>query len=127
MYYKRQEAFRYTFVQSIPAICEVFQSTGSQEKQKVQSFGASILNISPNGLKAASKSNIEIKDDQVLVFSFQLAATLISFPGKIVRKRLAGADEFHYSIQSDGNETLKNQIIASLKIHTKEQLKKSKC
>lgn len=125
MYYKRQEAFRYTFTQSVPAVCEVFQSTGLHGKQKVQLFDAFILNISPNGLKAASKSNIEIQDDQVLVFSFHLAATLISFPGKIVRKRLAGA-EFHYSIQSDGNETLKNQIIASLKIYTKEQLKKSK-
>lgn len=125
MYYKRQEAFRYAFAESIPAVCEIFQSTGSREKQKMQSFDAFILDISPTGLKAASKTNIEIKDDQVLVFSFQLAGTLISFPGKIIRQRHAGT-EFHYGVQSDGNETLKNQIIDSLKIYTKEQLKKSK-
>lgn len=34
MYYKRQEAFRYAFSESIPAVCEVFESTGPDERKK---------------------------------------------------------------------------------------------
>jgi PilZ domain len=125
MYYKRQEAFRYAFSESIPAVCEVFESTGPDERKKVQSFDAFILDISPSGLKAASKEALDPAADPILVFTFELSGTLISFPGKMIRQRQAGS-VYHYAVQSDGNEALKNQIIDSLKRYTKEQLKKSK-
>ncbi|MCP3761826.1 PilZ domain-containing protein [Domibacillus sp. A3M-37] len=124
MYYKRQEAFRYVFPESIPAICEVYQYSAGV-KEKTQTFDAYILDISPNGIKAASKTDIELKSDLILIFSFQLAGTLIHFTGQIIRKRNAGS-VFEYGIQSDGSDALKDQIISSLKIYTKEQLKKQK-
>ncbi|WP_050181600.1 PilZ domain-containing protein [Domibacillus robiginosus] len=125
MYYKRQEAFRYAFSESIPAVCEVFEFIGPDERKKVQSFDAFILDLSPTGLKAASKEAIDPAAGQLLIFTFQLAGTHISFPGKIIRQRYAGT-VYHYGVQNDGNEALKNQIIDSLKKYTKEQLKKSK-
>jgi hypothetical protein len=122
MYYKRQEAFRYAFSESVPAICEVYKHTGGV-KEKVLSFQSHILNLSPNGLKAASKTDLDWRDDYILIFSFQLSGTLIHFTGQMVRKRNAGA-LFEYSIQGDGSDILKEQIISALKTYTKEQLKK---
>ena len=124
MYYKRQEAFRYVFPESIPAICEVYQYI-NDTKVKIQTFDAYILDISPNGMRAASKTEIELKDEFILIFSFQLAGTLIHFTGQLIRKRNAGGS-FEYGVQSDGSSALRDQIVSSLKVYTKEQLKKQK-
>ncbi|OLN22376.1 hypothetical protein BTO30_09955 [Domibacillus antri] len=124
MYFKRQEAFRYAFEESIPAVCNVYKQANGF-KEKVQSFQAYILDLSPNGMKAASKTNIELRDDYILIFSFQLSGTLIHFTGQMIRKRNAGAS-FEYGIQSDGSDALKEQIISALKTYTKEQLKKQR-
>ena len=124
MYYKRQEAFRYVFPESIPAQCKVYQYAGDT-KVKIQTFNAFILDISPNGLRAASKTEIELKSDFILIFSFQLADTLIHFTGQLIRKRNA-IGLFEYGIESDNSDALKDQIVSSLKLYTKEQLKKLK-
>ncbi|OMP66205.1 PilZ domain-containing protein [Domibacillus epiphyticus] len=124
MHFKRQEAFRYTFSESIPAICEVYKySYGS--KEKLQSFKADILDLSPNGLKTSSKIDIEQSNDYILIFSFQLSGTLIHFTGQIIRKRKTGA-VFEYGIQSDESDAMKEQIIAALKTYSKEHLKKQR-
>lgn len=122
MYYKRQETFRYSFSETIPTICDVYVHRG-RVKEKVQSFQSYILDLSPNGMKVTSKTDIELRDEYILTCSFQLSDTLIHFTGKMIRKRYAGTS-FEYGIQSDGHEELKKQIIASLKTYSKEQMKK---
>ncbi|OES43773.1 PilZ domain-containing protein [Domibacillus iocasae] len=124
MYYKRKEAFRYVFPESIPTACEVYQYSNGV-KVKIQTFTAYILDISPNGMKIVSKTDVELKSDFILIFSFQLSGTLIQFTGQLIYKRHA-RDSFEYGVQSDGSDVLKNQIVSALKVYTKEQLKKQK-
>ncbi|WP_046175207.1 PilZ domain-containing protein [Domibacillus indicus] len=124
MYYKRQEAFRYVFPEAISASGEVYQYSAGK-KEKVQVFDAYILDISPNGLKASSKTDIELKNGLIVILSFSLSGTFIHFTGQLIRKRRAGS-VFEYGIQSDGSDALKDQIVSALKLYTKEQLKKQK-
>lgn len=124
MYYKRKEAFRYSFSETIPAICEVYKHEGAV-KEKKQSFQCCILNLSPNGMKFASKTDIELRDDYTITIHFQISDSLIHFTGKMIRKRYISS-LLEYGIQGDDLDELKKQIIASLKTYSKEHLNKQR-
>ena len=59
MYYKRNEPFRYTFGEPVEALIELIIKDEEDALTSNGKWKSSLLDISPNGMKIVSSTNIE--------------------------------------------------------------------
>ncbi|HZG70722.1 MAG TPA: PilZ domain-containing protein [Chondromyces sp.] len=118
MYYKRQEAFRYSFDNPIYCTGQTFLSNGDHLMIN-DIFEGSIQNLSPNGLKFTTDANIDpVKVIQIRLI-FILNQTEINIDGKIVWKKVFGS-KFEYGFNGNGDDDTKKRIIEELKKYSKQ-------
>ena len=118
MYYKRNEPFRYTFGKPLEAVLE----TISKEEDTPTSTGkweVLLLDISPNGLKIVSSTNITLPEDSQIRSAFKLNETQFELAGKVSWKKARGL-HFEYGIVENNSDFIKNLLISELKAYTKK-------
>ncbi|MDI7740492.1 PilZ domain-containing protein [Lysinibacillus fusiformis] len=117
MIFKRDEGFRYTFSQPIPAIFTFHQINDREVKSSPGM--ADIIDISPEGMRISSKLLIpDIGADVVLTLKFKLNGEELTFDGKIVwYKEMGKLTEYGINLIVDDSE--KDIIIKELKVFSK--------
>lgn len=115
--FKRDEAFRYTFVNPIPAIFTMIQVN---DREVNSSPGmAKIIDISPEGLRFSTNLRIpDVNANIVLSIIFKLNETELTFNGEIVWTKEMGSI-VEYGIHLLADDTEKDMIIEELKIYSK--------
>ncbi|MBM7551723.1 PilZ domain-containing protein [Thalassobacillus pellis] len=112
MYYKRNEAFRYTFDDTIP---------GSFIK-KTDRFVAGpieLINLSVSGVKIELDYFSELSTDDDLLIQFSLQNQQIDVDGEIVWVKNLGK-RMTAGVQLHTTEEMKQMIVHALKLYTKQ-------
>lgn len=122
MYYKRQEAFRYSFQDPIQASLEVYQKQ-DQSLVCIDSSTADILDLSPNGLKMVTDLDIDRAEDPVVRIRFLLSEATIEINGHVTWKKKMGT-KFEYGFIGNDDSQTKQLVVNELKVYTKKQLRK---
>ena len=123
MYYKRNEPFRYTFGQPVEAVIESFIQDEEQELISNGQWEASILDISPSGMKIVSSANITPSEDLQIHVSFTLNETQLEMHGNISWKKSLG-QHFEYGILENNSSQIKDVLISELKVYSKSHSQK---
>ncbi len=124
MYYKRNEPFRYTFGEPVEALIELIikdEEDALTSNGKWESF---LLDISPNGMKIVSSTNMNLPEDPQVRISFRLNETQFELNGNISWKKARGLHHFEYGIAENNSEEIKELLISELKAYSKNISKK---
>ncbi|WP_445488556.1 PilZ domain-containing protein [Niallia sp. 03133] len=115
MHYKRHEPFRFQFKEPITATLSFQNREG-----EISKIGkATIIDVSPNGLKFTSELDLPIKNENLLFFiSFILNDKEFSIPGNISWKKIR-SDYFLYGYKGKNDEETKKGITKALKEYAK--------
>lgn len=124
MHYKRTESFRYTFGTPLEARIEIFRQEADLLPISTGQWEASILDISPNGMKIISSKNIQTLENLQIQISFILNETPLDMTGTISWKKPTGT-YFEYGILENNSLEIKNLLISELKVYSRNNLKKS--
>ena len=91
MYYKRNEPFRYTFGQPLKALIEIIKKEDTEETlTSGGQWEAFLLDISPNGMRIISATNIDLSEDTQIRIAFRLNETQFEINGTISWKKARG-------------------------------------
>ncbi|WP_071395670.1 PilZ domain-containing protein [Bacillus tuaregi] len=116
--YRRQEGFRFTFNKPIPVLFTIKEVDGN----KVESSEgmATMMDISPNGLKLNTALNIPIsKPNQIKVsVRFQLNDTLFQVNGMVIWRE-EKYNHFLYGVQFSIDDQEQEELINHLKSYVK--------
>lgn len=123
MYYKRNEPFRYTFGQPVEAVIESFIQGEEQELISNGQWEASILDISPSGMKIVSSANIAPSEDLQIHVFFTLNEAQLEMHGNISWKKSLGQN-FEYGILENNSSQIKDVLISELKVYSKSHSQK---
>lgn len=124
MYYKRNEPFRYTFGQPLKTLIEMIKKEDTEETLTSDGqWEALLLDISPNGMKIISATNIDFSEDTQIRISFRLNETQFEINGTISWKKFRGLN-FEYGIVENNSEGIKDLLISELKTYSKNISKK---
>ncbi|MFT8320916.1 MAG: PilZ domain-containing protein [Bacillus sp. (in: firmicutes)] len=116
MKYKRDEAFRYQFKEPIEATF-TFQTGNTNRMSKMGK--ATIIDLSPNGLKFTSELDLPVDNKELLFFfRFILNKKEFSIPGNIIWKKQRH-NYFQYGYEGKNDEETKKRIIEVLKEYSK--------
>ena len=119
MYYKRNEPFRYTFGKPLEAVIETIR----KEEDTLTSNGkweVLLLDISPNGMKIVSSTNMNLPEDSQIRIAFKLNETQFELDGKVSWKKARGLHHFEYGIVENNSDFIKNLLISELKAYSKK-------
>ena len=124
MFYKRNEPFRYTFGQPLTALIEIIKKEDTEETLTSDGqWEAFLLDISPNGMKIISTTNIDFSEDTQIRIAFKLNETQFELNGKISWKKARGQN-FEYGIVENNSDWMKDLLISELKTYSKNISKK---
>ena len=123
MYYKRNEPFRYTFGQPVQALIETMEKEEEDVLTSNRQWEALLLDISPNGMKVSSSTNINLSEDPQVRITFKLNETQFEINGAISWKKARGHN-FEYGIVENNSEMIRDSLISELKTYSKNISKK---
>ncbi len=124
MYYKRNEPFRYTFGQPLKALIEIIKKEDTEETlTSGGQWEAFLLDISPNGMRIISATNIDLSEDTHIRIAFRLNETQFEINGTISWKKARGLN-YEYGIVENNSEWIKDLLISELKTYSKNISKK---
>ena len=124
MYYKRNEPFRYTFGQPLKALIEIIKKEDTEETlTSGGQWEAFLLDISPNGMRIISATNIDLSEDTQIRIAFRLNETQFEINGTISWKKARGLN-YEYGIVENNSEWIKDLLISELKTYSKNISKK---
>lgn len=120
MQFKRNESFRYTFGQPLPALFSIIRFNGREINSSPGE--AEIIDISPEGIRLSSELSIpDISSNEVVLsIEFILNENEFIVDGKIVWQKKWNTSTI-YGINLIVEEPQKNEIIEQLKIFSKQQ------
>jgi hypothetical protein len=115
MRYRRGEAFRFEFGESLPIRFTIDELNGNAVKTSEGS--ANMLDLSLKGMKIVSPLSIPYKQGEKvkITIHFQLNHNFYSIQGNIVWKKQRFSDYF-YGIHSIVNPSIQERILEDLKI-----------
>lgn len=123
MFFKRQESFRFSFDEPIPAKVKMLVDGQPIRKDGVEIFDASILDISPRGVKVFAEANF--KEIPLLEVRFVLDSSEITGIGEVVWTKVFGQG-MQYGIIFQNQSSLEDLIISELKMRRKKEVKQAK-
>ncbi|KYG91200.1 PilZ domain-containing protein [Metasolibacillus sp. FSL K6-0083] len=127
MFFKRQESFRFSFDEPIPAKVKMLVDGQPIMKDGVEIFDASILDISPRGVKVFSEVNFNESGKQIplLEVQFVLDSSEITGVGEVVWTKVFGQGK-QYGIIFQNQSSLEDLIISELKVRRKKEVIQAK-
>ncbi|KGR77260.1 PilZ domain-containing protein [Ureibacillus manganicus] len=122
MQFKRNESFRYSFGQPVPALFKIVSINGREVNSA--SGKAEIVDISPEGIRMTSELNIpDIKLKQpILSITFNINDKPFQLNGLIMWKK-ERKNSAEYGIKLLIDDSMKSNIVGELKIHSKNMKK----
>lgn len=127
MFFKRTEGFRFSFDEPIQAKVKMLINGQAIVKNDTEIFEASILDISPHGIKMFAETNFNEGNSPVplLEVQFILDSSVIVGIGEIVWTKDFGSGK-HYGIVFQNQASLEDLIISELKIRRRREVKEAK-
>ncbi|WP_042471160.1 PilZ domain-containing protein [Bacillus ndiopicus] len=127
MFFKRQESFRFSFDEPIQAKVKVLINGQSVVKDNVEIFDASILDISPHGIKMFAETNFNDIGNKIplLEVQFVLDSSEIVGIGEIVWTKAFGKGK-QYGIVFQEQAAIESLIISELKMRRRKEVFKPK-
>lgn len=111
MYYKRDEAFRYTFGTPLPGTAELEETTN-------HSIDTKILDISLHGMKISFDEEIDLKQENTIYIQFQLSEQNFHTKGKIIWNK-NHLNSIECGVILDNDDEWKRELTNALKLYAK--------
>ncbi|MEC1178863.1 PilZ domain-containing protein [Metasolibacillus meyeri] len=127
MFFKRQEGFRFAFDEPIQAKVKKLINNQSGVKNDGEIFEASILDISPHGIKMFAEANFNenVSQAPLVEVQFVLDSSEIVGVGEIVWTKEFGQGK-QYGIIFHDQSSLEDLIISELKVRRKKEIAQAK-
>lgn len=126
MLYKRNEFFRYTFVEPCEATFRLIKDASESSPEEISKKGkCTIIDISPNGLKMYSELFVSIEKLNHLELQFILDEIPITIVGEFVwsHRKISG---YEYGVRFMDDDNRESLIITELKNRRKKEVERKK-